>query len=604
MFKIPQENSISCNLARKLLPLAVAVFCILAFCIPGGYWGLECNKLRQSAQNHARQLSAQISSLAASSPQLWKYQTAKYKQILDSFVPDKGIVEITVFDDQNVPITHYSHQSKQTPFVSIFGIYGKPADIFFNNHSIGKVRIRLSTYALFLSFLAVFLLCASVGTILALLIYRLPLLVVLRLEGDLLVHQQSLEQKIASRTSELKQHAEKALQLAEQAEAANKSKSIFLANMSHEIRTPMNAILGMTYLAMREKSEAKRQRLLKTVHFSSENLLNILNDILDFSKMESGQFQLNPVPFSPAQLLEGILSTMNVPAVEKQLQLQCSVADDMPPVLIGDDIRLRQILINLTGNAIKFTSTGSVAVHACRQGATETGGLAVHFSVTDTGIGIPPAKLSSIFNSFEQADASYSRRFGGTGLGLSICKQLVEIMGGRIWVESRENVGSAFHFVVPLPVDEQAVPEKEKTGETLQSPVRGLCILIVDDNPVNLDVAQMMLEQDHHVQTATNGQAALHLLASETFDLVFMDVQMPEMDGLTATTVIRDFEAGLEVWLDLEETCRTLLAGKLKGGHIPIVAMTAHAMEEDKQRCLAAGMDAYITKPLQLDKLG
>jgi len=583
----------------------MVVFVILSLCIPLGYGSLELSKLRQEAHNYAKELAGQIKRLAASSPQLWKYQTGKYIQILDGFVPNKSIVHITILDRHNEPITNYTHdQERHSSFFCWLEVQGKSAAILFNNHKIGEVIITLSIYQPVLTLLMVFVICSILGLVLALLIYRIPLIVVLRLEGNLVEYQQSLEQKIESRTVELKKNAERSRQLAEEAEAANKSKSLFLANMSHEIRTPMNAILGMTYLAMREQSDAKRQHLLKTVHFSSENLLSIINDILDFSKMEAGQFQLNLVPFALDQLLDGILKTMNTPALEKQLTLECRLDDGLPAALIGDDVRLRQILINLTGNAIKFTHSGSVSLTAVPEQSAEAEMITVHFTVSDTGIGISEDKLSSIFDSFEQADASYSRRFGGTGLGLSICKQLVEMMQGSIWVESQVDVGSSFHFTVPLRVDEQGAGRPSQAKQMAPT-IKGLKILIVDDNKINQDVARMMLEQDHHIQTASNGLEALRCLAAEaeTFDLVFMDVQMPELDGLSATKIIREFEAGREVVQEMDVAIHRKLTEKLRGGHIRIVAMTAHAMEDDKQRCLAVGMDAYITKPLQHDTL-
>ena len=397
---------------------------------------------------------------------------------------------------------------------------------------------------------------------------------------------------------------EQSRKLAEKAEAASKAKSIFLANMSHEIRTPMNGIIGMTYLAMQAKGEAQRRRFLQTVQHSAESLLGLLNDILDFSKIEAGQLHLHPTAFMLQQFLEGVVSTMNVPAVEMGLQLRVSVQDGLPAVFIGDDLRLRQILLNLVGNAIKFTRAGSVTISVAGEGSENTDDAPLHFIVADTGIGIAQEKLSLIFKSFEQADTSHARQYGGTGLGLSICKQLVTLMGGRIWVESRENVGSSFHFTVALPAgNEKSLVASSEQEQSWQPEIKGLRVLVVDDNEVNCEVAGMILEQDHLVTTATNGLEALKLLADACFDVILMDVQMPKMDGLTATALIRTVEHGQPPDRNLPEHLGRPLAARLKNGHIPIIAMTAQAMGGDREICLAAGMDEYITKPFQPNQL-
>ena len=401
----------------------------------------------------------------------------------------------------------------------------------------------------------------------------------------------------------LESATEQSRELAEKAEAASKAKSMFLANMSHEIRTPLNGIIGMTYLAMQAKGDAQRRRFLQTVQHSAESLLGLLNDILDFSKIEAGQLRLHPAAFLLRQFLEGVVSTMNVPAVEMGLQLRVSVPEDLPNVFIGDDLRLRQILLNLVGNAIKFTRAGSVTVSVFQEEHENTDTF-LHFIVTDTGIGIAPEKLSLIFKSFEQADTSHARQYGGTGLGLSICKQLVTLMGGRIWVESRENVGSSFHFTARIPAGDARLLIANPAMERSQRPeIKGLRILVVDDNEVNREVAAMILEEDHLVTAAVNGLEALKLLAAACFDVILMDVQMPEMDGLTATAVIRAMEQGRPFCHNLPEDLSFALAAKLAAGHIPIIAMTAQAMGGDREMCLAAGMDGYITKPFQPKQL-
>jgi two-component system, sensor histidine kinase len=413
-----------------------------------------------------------------------------------------------------------------------------------------------------------------------------------------------LEEQVAKRTRDLEAQTLDLLEAKEKAEAANRVKSQFLANMSHEIRTPMNAIIGMTYLAMNAQEEKKQLRFLQTVKHSAESLLGLLNDILDFSKMEAGQLQLNNTPFDLFQLLEGVVSTMNVPAVEKGLKLLINTRDGLPRAFVGDDLRLRQILLNLVGNAVKFTPSGSVTIKVSQENTASDEKAALHFVVTDTGIGIPPEKVADIFNIFEQVDNSYARQYGGTGLGLSICKQLLALMNGRIWAESQVDNGSSFHFIVPLQAcAEELVTNRLSNGELSENTIKGLHILVVDDSEVNRDLASMMLEKDHVVTTAANGLKALTALASRSFDVILMDVQMPVMDGLSATSIIRTIENGGLVPRELPDDIPLSLVGRLIGGHIPIVAMTAHAMSEDRDMCLSAGMDRYITKPFQYDQL-
>ena len=384
---------------------------------------------------------------------------------------------------------------------------------------------------------------------------------------------------------------------------AEKAKGEFLANMSHEIRTPMNAIVGMTRLALKTPLDERQQYLIGSVKTASDSLLGLLNDILDLSKIEAGQLQLDKHVFAISSLLDSVRSMLTIAAVDKNLELR--VADefgDLPEFVEGDELRLRQILVNLVSNAIKFTPRGSVEVKVGRESADLGAGMVLaRFSVMDTGIGIPLEHQDAIFTIFRQGDSSTARQFGGTGLGLAICKQLVEVMGGSIWLESEPGKGASFHFSVPLAVAKKI--DQERQEKLFDVGVRQLRILLVEDNMANRELARMVLEEaGHAVATAVDGLDALRVVAEQDIDAVLMDVQMPVMDGYAACGIIRDCEQGKEVG-DVHPDLVNRLTDRLRGGHLAIIAMTANAMQGDKEKCLQAGMDDYLTKPFLPDQV-